>query len=593
MNGGRQIAETLARHGVRFLFTLCGGHISPILVEAKKLGLRVVDVRHEASAVFAADAVARLTGIPGVAAVTAGPGVTNTITAVKNAQLAQSPVVVLGGATATILDGRGSLQDIDQLALFRPHVKWLASARRVRDLGPALEEAFRTAAEGVPGPVFLECPADLLYDESIVRKWYFEGSGGEGLKGRLQRFYLEWHLGRLFRGAGIAEDEGEDEADDTSSTRAPASDDALSEVAVREASGGALRRALGRVERARRPVLLVGSQATLEARRVDQVAAAVERLGIPTYLSGMARGLLGERHPLHCRHARRRALRGADLVVLAGVPCDFRLGYGRQFGRSTAVVSVNRSRRDLRLNRKPDLAIQADPGRFLVSLAEAITDPGERWAEWHQELASRDAECEADIDSRAEASGSGVNPLRLFRELDRLAGEKAVLVADGGDFVGTASYVLSPRRPLSWLDPGVFGTLGVGGGFAVGAKLCRPESEVWILYGDGSAGYSLAEFDTFVRHGLSVVALVGNDASWAQIAREQVPILGDPVGTELRRTDYHRVAEGFGGRGLLLAEDDGIGPVLEEARALAAGGEPVLVNVHLAESDFRRGSISM
>lgn len=580
MNGGRLVAEALLRHRVRFLFTLCGGHISPILVEAKRLGLAVVDVRHEANAVFAADAVARLTGVPGVAAVTAGPGATNTVTAVKNAQLAQSPVVLLGGATATILDGRGSLQDIDQMALFRPHVKWLASARRMRDLVPALDEAFRAAAEGVPGPVFLECPVDLLYDESVVREWYSEGSGGGGLKSRLQRLYLELHLRRLFRGLS---DDGPGEAP--------------SRPTVHAASSGALRRALGRLGRAERPLLLVGSQATLEAERIEATAAAVEALGIPTYLSGMARGLLGRRHALHLRHRRRQALEGADLVVLAGVPCDFRLGYGRGFGRSTELVAVNRSRRDLYLNRRPDLAVLADPGRFLVALAEASSGVAsgleDSRREWRDRLAARDREREEVIDAQAAESGAGVNPLRLFRELDQVAADDAVLVADGGDFVGTASYVVSPRGPLSWLDPGVFGTLGVGAGFALGAKLCRPASEVWILYGDGSAGYSIAEVDTFVRHGRAVIALVGNDASWAQIAREQVPLLGDAVGTELRRSDYHRVAEGFGGHGLELCEDGDIVPVLEQARRLAAGGEPVVVNVHLAESDFRRGSISM
>src|SRR5213596_474477 len=169
MNGGEIIARVLQKQAVKFLFTLCGGHISPIFVSAQRLGIRVIDTRHEANAVFAADAVSRLTGVPGVAAVTAGPGLTNTITAIKNAQLAQSAVVLLGGAAATLLKGRGALQDIDQMALFAPHVKWAASAKAVRDLQPMLEKAFAVARSGVPGPVFLECPVDLLYDEPLVR----------------------------------------------------------------------------------------------------------------------------------------------------------------------------------------------------------------------------------------------------------------------------------------------------------------------------------------------------------------------------------------------------------------------------------------
>ena len=178
MSGGELCARVLAEHGVKFLFTLCGGHISPILVESKRLGLRVIDVRHEANAVFAADAVARLSGVPGVAAVTAGPGVTNTVTAVKNAQLAQSPLVLLGGATATVLKNRGSLQDIDQMALMQPHVKWARAVRRVREIVPVLRHAFVVAQQGVPGPVFVELPLDLLYEESLVRQMYGANSNG-------------------------------------------------------------------------------------------------------------------------------------------------------------------------------------------------------------------------------------------------------------------------------------------------------------------------------------------------------------------------------------------------------------------------------
>src|SRR5689334_19950320 len=204
MHGGDLIASVLEAQGVPFLFTLCGGHISPILVGCKQRGIRVIDTRHEATAVFAADATARLSGRPGVAAVTAGPGLTNTITAVKNAQIAQSPVVLLGGAAPTVLKGRGALQDIDQLALLKPHVKWARAVRRVADLIPAVEQAFREAQSGVPGPTFVECPIDLLYDQATVRRLYGGGSGGHGLAAKGLRLYLELHIRRLFAGAGRA-----------------------------------------------------------------------------------------------------------------------------------------------------------------------------------------------------------------------------------------------------------------------------------------------------------------------------------------------------------------------------------------------------
>ncbi|MFQ5525804.1 MAG: thiamine pyrophosphate-binding protein [Thermoanaerobaculia bacterium] len=575
-DGGGRIAEVLEKHGVRFLFTLCGGHISPILVGAKRQGIRVVDVRDEANAVFAADAVARLSGVVGVAAVTAGPGVTNTITAIKNAQMAQSPLVVLGGATGTVLKGRGSLQDIDQLALVAPHVKWAGTTARVRELIPALERALRIAQEGVPGPVFLECPVDLLYPEGVVRDLYMDMGGGKSrsLGARALGAYLGWHVNRLFRGA------------ESASVADPAPIKPLAP------QGFDLGRAARWIERAKQPVLMVGSQALVRAKRAEVVAAAVESLGIPTFLSGMARGLLGQGHPLQMRHKRRAALKGADLVILAGVPFDFRLDYGRQISSRARIISANLSEQELRKNRNPDLGVCCDAGAFLEGLAARIQGDS-RWDSWTGELRERDEAREKDIDSRAAEETDFVNPLALCREIDSQLAPESVLVADGGDFVATASYSLSPRGPLSWLDPGVFGTLGVGGGFALGAKLCRPDAEVWILYGDGSAAYSIAEFDTFVRHDLPVIAVVGNDASWAQIAREQIEILEDDVGTVLRRSDYHIVAEGFGGKGLLMDTRDSIAPTLAAARAEMARGRPVLVNALLGRSDFRKGSISM
>jgi len=577
MNGGELVARVLLGRGVRFLFTLCGGHISPILVESKRLGLRVVDVRHEVNAVFAADAVARLTGVPGVAAVTAGPGVTNTITAVKNAQMAQSPLVLLGGATATVLKDRGSLQDIDQMALMAPHVKWARSVSRVKELEVVLEHAFDVAQEGVPGPVFVELPMDLLYEATLVREFYGVGAaeGPKTLGAKAVQTYLGWHAKRLFSGVR------------------PRKPRVRRAAQFNEVGSRGVRRAAGAISKAERPVLVIGSQATLVAEEIDAIATAVEQLGLPVYLSGMARGLLGQGHPLQLRHKRRMALKEADLVLLAGVPSDFRLDYGRHVRRRARLLAVNRSPVDLVKNRRPDMPMLGDPGRFLQALAQEVALDEEAAAEWLAVLRGRDAEREADIDRQAEIETQYVNPLNFFRQLEPLLGEDTILVADGGDFVATASYTLAPRAPLSWLDPGVFGTLGVGAGFALGAKLCRPEAEVWILYGDGSAAYSLAEFDTFVRHDLPVLAVVGNDASWAQIAREQVEVLKDDVGTVLRRTDYHKVAEGYGGRGFLLERQEMTGATIEAARAAHKVGKPVLINTLLGKTDFRKGSISM
>ena len=586
MDGGTLVARVLEARGVRFLFTLCGGHISPILVGCKCAGIRVVDVRHEVTAVFAADAVSRLSGLPGVAVVTAGPGVANTVTAVKNARIAQSPLVVLGGATATLLRGRGALQDIDQLALMRPHVKWATRVRRGRDIEVTLHRAFDLSMDGVRGPVFVELPVDVLYPQATVRTFYEldRKRGGASLRSRVVAWYFERHLARI---AVPATASAADTSSLVDSTGLPP------EAAVSSRKVGAVSALLGT---SRRPLLLLGTQVTSSSAALDEVVQAIEMLGVPAYASGMARGILPGQHRLAVRHQRRRALREADLVILAGVPCDFRLGYGRQIPSRTPVVAINRMAADIHHNRRARVGVHGDPADYLRSLAEVASPDGsvatER-EEWIRTLADRDREREAAIDEMASSPAPPVNPVRLCRLVDGMMGDDSVIVADGGDFVGTASYVVRPRRPLSWLDPGPFGTLGVGAGFALGAGLCRPEAEVWILYGDGSAAYSLMEFDTFVRHGIAVIAVIGNDACWTQIARSQIAVYEDDVATMLGRTDYHAVADALGARGFLLDDPDRAGEVLRQARETALGGTPVIVNAHIGSTDFRKDSISL
>lgn len=573
MHGGDLVADGLARHGVRTLFTLIGGHVSPILVAARARGLQVVDVRDEATAAFAADAVSRLTGTVGVAVVTAGPGLTNTITAVKNAQLAQSPLLLIGGATATVLKGRGALQDIDQMALVRPHVKWAARATRVGHLRPSIDRAMREASTGVPGPVFLECPVDLLYPEALVRQWYLSGQREpRTVRERAVRWYLERHLDRVFATAGAS----------GAGPVPPA-------PAVSERGVDAL---AARLTRAARPVIVIGSQAVGTGSDVTALAAAVGELDVPVYLSGMARGLLGASHPLQFRHQRRQALREADLVVLAGTPCDFRLDYGRQIPRRTTLVSINRDPLDLKKNRRPDLGLPAPPDLVLRALAAARPTPMARDA-WFEALRAREREREEDIRRRAAQAVASINPLALCCAIDGALGDDSLVVADGGDFVATASYIVRPRAPLSWLDPGVFGTLGVGAGFVLGAHAARPDAEIWALFGDGALGFSLAEFDTLARNRVPLIAVVGNDGKWAQIARDQVAILDDDVATVIGQARYDRVVEGFGARGLLLDDPARVDETLAEARRIASTGVPVLVNALIGDTDFRKGSISL
>ena len=284
-------------------------------------------------------------------------------------------------------------------------------------------------------------------------------------------------------------------------------------------------------------------------------------------VSGMARGLLGADHPLLARHRRRESLREADLVVLAGVPADFRLDYGNHIRRGACVVSANRSRCDLRKNRRPDVGILGDAALAVPGIADALPDEPSRWEEWREQVRARDRAREAEIAELAGQATDGVNPVRLCQEIAHALPPGTVIVGDGGDIVATASYVLRPDGPLRWLDPGVFGTLGVGAGFALGAAMVHPDAPVWIVFGDGAVGYGITEFDTFVRHGVPVVAVVGNDASWSQIAREQLDLLHDDVGTVLAPTRYDQVAAGFGAVGLHVDHVDELSAALAKARA--------------------------
>ncbi|RLB49607.1 MAG: thiamine pyrophosphate-binding protein [Deltaproteobacteria bacterium] len=580
-HGGSIIAEVLSRHGVPFVYTLCGGHISPILTGAKARGIKVIDCRDERNAVFAADATARMTGRPGVAAVTAGPGVTNAMTALKNAQMAQTPMVLFGGATATVLRGRGSLQDIDQLSLMRPATKWATTVSKVADLGPTVEKAFEVATSGVPGPVFVEVPVDLLYPEEIVREWYLKEAGVENAKTLAQRalrLYLKGHLYRQFHVPHVGLD----------LPSLPVLD-----LPKRLVTDAQISKVADAVRKAKRPALVIGSQTMVNCSDAQPLADAVTTLGMPTWLGGTGRGLLGRKSDIQFRHKRGKALKEADLVIVAGFPFDFRMKYGLAISKKATVVAVNLNPEELRKNRKPEIAVNMNAGEFLAGLAREVGAPGQRWAEWFGTLRGREEARDAEIAGKAETGRDLVDPIHFFQRLEEKMSDDAVLVADGGDFVATAAYILRPRAPLSWLDPGVFGTLGVGGGFAVGASCVRPDSEVWVIWGDGSSAYSIAEFDTYARHGLAPIGVVGTDASWAQIARDQTVILGDDVGTGLLRTAYHDVAEGYGGKGLLLTDESKIDETLEEAKAISAEGKPVLINVHLAPSDFRKGSISI
>lgn len=644
-HGGKLVANVLKAHGVEFVFCLSGGHISPILAACEEQSIRIIDVRHEVTSVFAADAVARLTGKPGVCAVTAGPGVTNTITAVKNAQMAESPLVLLGGCAATLTRDRGALQDVDQMSILKSVCKYSVTVTSARDIVPALRRALRESMSGVPGPCFVELPLDVLYPIP-------EAMAGMGLAERKYKKLLDpADFSRILLPVEYASKQAlldakqGDEAiflEVKPELRQPALLDHYMRFKLRGMFAGAfspdtqygplpvdvpqpqpahVAQVIALLKQSKTPVLLLGSQASLggpEAMKALQ--DAVEALGVPTFLGGMARGLLGSKSSTHIRQNRGGALKKADLIILAGAICDFRLGYGRELPKTAKVVSINRGHTAATLNMRmfwnAELVSVADPGQFVRDLAKGFSSQGnlglKQWA-----AGLKQAEVAKDLANRQKASEPAfgrvpkwengptkyeqgnsqakqlINPIALLTAVEQVLPDNAILVADGGDFVATASYILKPRGPLQWLDPGAFGTLGVGGGFALGAALVRPEAEVWLIWGDGSAGYSIAEFDTFTKHGLKVVAVIGNDASWNQIEREQLPMFGSDTACALKYLHYDLVAKGYGADGFTIEDpNEDLVAALEKAR-LACQSAPVVVNALIGKTNFREGSISV
>uniref|UniRef100_A0A1I8BPG0 2-hydroxyacyl-CoA lyase 2 n=1 Tax=Meloidogyne hapla TaxID=6305 RepID=A0A1I8BPG0_MELHA len=576
-HGGELVADGLKAHDVKEIFTLCGGHISPILVACENLGIKVFDTRHEVNAVFAADCVARLRQNIGVAVVTAGPGITNSITGLKNAQMAESPLLLIGGAAPTLLRGRGALQDINQQVLIKPLCKFSTRVRAV---------TISIAKSDTPGPVFVELPIDVLYPYSIVEKEIGFSKNPKGPKMILEFFlrgYISWVFGAAWRPQPII----------------PLP---INTPMPKQSQINSL---INLISSSQRPLLLLGSQAVCPPVKPSILAKAVETLGIPVYLGGMSRGLLGANSSLQMVHNRKEALQNADLVILAGTVCDFRLSYGRILNPKTKIVVINRNRSQMLKNHglfwRSTLAIQADVASTIVQLSNNFSFKNDEkyskiLSNWFDQLNESERLKEENNSKKAleKCKDGKLNPLLLLKALQNVLNDDTILVADGGDFVGSAAYMLRPRGPLQWLDPGAFGTLGVGGGFALGAKAVHPDKPVLILFGDGACGFSLMEFDTFVRHKLPICAIIGNDACWSQIARDQIPWFNSVVGCELAFTNYEKVGEGLGANGAIIDEGN-IEEIEQKLKQLlnVENSKPIIINAIIGKTNFREGSISV
>ena len=541
VHGGRLVAQAMKRHGITHLFTLCGGHIQAIYDGCLDEDIRVVDVRHEQTAGHAADGYARVTGRPGVCAVTAGPGITDTVTAVANAQRAGIPLIVLGGAGPRLLCDMGSLQDMDCVTLMRPITKWSVQVPETRRIAEYMDAAFRVAQSNVPGPVFLEMPLDLL---------------------------MNMH-----------------EDTDLPATRP------FAEPPRPAGDPRAIGKAAELLKQAERPTFLIGSQIRWSPHR-DAVKKAADAFEVPFYLNGMARGALPFEHPSLFSRSRRFALAQSDVVFVFGTPFDFRVDYGRSptWSEDVKIVQVDLDGAELGRNRRVEVGIDGDSGIVLEQLLAAAgtkTAPA-----WRDAVRADETKRRGKMLAEIESNDSPPNPLRVCAELGKRLKPNDIVIGDGGDFVATAAYVLKLEWPQLWMDPGPLGTLGVGPGYAMAAKLARPDANVVIVYGDGSFGLHAMEFEAMARQGIPVVALIGNDAGWTQIRRGQVEIYGEKraVATALDYTRYEKVVEACGGVGYWVETADALGPALDEA---FASKKPACVNVKIAKSDFRKGAISV
>src|SRR6266700_3700635 len=542
-HGGAHAVAAARLHGVSTMFTLSGGHVFPLYDGAVKADppMRLVDVRHEQTAVFAAEATARLTRAPGLAVVTAGPGVTNAVSAITSAWFNGSPVVVLGGRAPDYRWGSGGLQELDHPPLLAPVTKRAWTEHQAGAVGAAVDEAFRLATAPHRGPVFLDVAMEALF-----------GDGGPGLPAA-----PPGGTAHAADGPGGAAADGPDPAD-------------VAAIA-------------GLLARASRPVLVLGSDVWLSGADTAAREAACA-LRLPVVANGQGRGVLPAGHELLVTRARSAAFGEADLVIVVGTPLDFRLGYGEYGGRNGAdpakVVHVADAPSQVARHRPLAASAAGDLTAFFTGLASQVQRAGRspKWTkDWLPRLA---AACRSAVAADAAALASDafpIHPMQIYGELAPLLETDAIVIGDGGDFVSYAGKYIEPRQPGGWLDPGPYGCLGTGLGYAIAARIARPAAQVVLLLGDGAAGFSLMDADTLVRHRLPVVMVVGNNGMWGLEKHPMQFLYGYDVAAELRQdTAYDGVVRALGGAGETVARPVDIGPALDRA---FASGVPYLVNV--------------
>ena len=523
-DGGRLAAETLRRHDVDTLFTLSGGHLFPLYDGCVKTGIRLVDTRHEQTATFAAEGWAKVTRRPGVAALTAGPGVTNGISAITSASLNGTPMLVIGGRAPQARWGAGSLQELDHVPIVASITKTAGTAPSSEQIPGLVDASLRAARTPHRGPAFVDVPLDAWGTASVT-------------------------LPEPPRPAELA-----GAAPDT---------DAIAAVAKL-------------VAEADRPVLMVGAD-VFWARGEDALRAFAEVSRLPVFANGLGRGLLPADHELAFSRVRGAAFAESDLVVVAGAPLDFRLGFGR-FG-DARVVHLADSAGGVAAGVELAAGAAGDLALMLGALADTtrVPSPSRERDAWVTRLRDEENARRAREADDLGVDVSPIRPARVYGELRHRLDRDAIVIGDGGDFVSYAGKYVDTYQPGGFLDPGPYGCLGTGCGYALAAALAHPGRQVVVMWGDGALGFSLGDLDTLVRFGADVVGIVGNNGIWGLEKHPMQLIYGYDVVAELRPgTRYDEVMTALGGHGELVAEPGEIGPALD--RAFATPG-PSLVNV--------------
>jgi acetolactate synthase-1/2/3 large subunit len=531
IHGGQIIARALKSEGVDTVFTLTGGHIVPILDGCVQEGIRVIDFRHEQAAAHAAEAYTRLTGKLGVAAVTAGPGVTDTITGVATAFYGATPMLVIGGRHLIRQELKGGLQEMDHTRLFHSITRWSATAWQVDRLADYIATAARHAFEGRGGPVFLDVPMDVQFDmveETAVRfPTSYRASAGFG-----------------------------------------ADDDTLDQIIG----------ALGDADR-----IMVFAGVGPRSGEPDKLADLAELLQAPTYVNSRARGSLPHGHPLLGNHQRSQAMAETDVVLALGVDWDFRTGYGGKISDDATVIQIDADPAKVGWNRPAHVGVVSDPMTVVSQLIARADDiRRDETPSWTSEIMDAEAESTAAALVEATDDSSPVVPQRFAREVAEFFGPDSIVAVDGGDIVSTTARWLQTSTAGHVLDPGPFGTLGTGAPYAIAAKTTFPEKMVGIVFGDGAFGFNAMEYDTMVRLGLPIIGVVGNNGVWANIKTfHKMAYPERLVATDLGIRPYHEMVRGLGGYGEFVDDPDEIRPALERARQSEL---PSLINVHIAET---------